>query len=121
MSDDIRSKWMENFWKVEQLKGIKFTRARMPLDAVDNQMRMITLVDAAMGMIMVGTWVGFKRKDNSWSCQHLIGRPLLAKEDSTIPKNELQGLTAGSNLQWIVRQALQDLCEILVDIVFVFL
>ena len=33
---------------------------------------------------------------------------MLAKEDSTIPKNELQGLTVGSNLQWIVRKALQD-------------
>ena len=108
VSLEVRSKWVENFWKIEKLKGIKFTRARMPLDAVDCQMRMITLVDAAMGIIMLGTWVGFKRQNGLWSCQHLIGRPLLAKEDSTIPKNELQGLTAGSNLQWVVRQALQD-------------
>ena len=97
-----------NFWKIEQLKGIKFSRARMPLDAINRQMRMITLVDAAMNIIMIGVWVGFKRKDGSWSCQHLIGRPLLAKNESTIPKNEMQALTAGSNLQWVVQQALQD-------------
>ena len=43
-----------------------------------------------------------------FSCSHLIGRALLADEDSTIPKNELDALTMGSNLGWIVRQALED-------------
>ena len=52
--------------------------------------------------------MGFRRRNGEWSCQHLIGRSLLAKDDSTIPKNELQGLTAGANLQWVVRQALSD-------------
>ena len=51
---NIRSKWVENFWKIEQLKGIKFARARMPVDALDSKMRMITLVDAAMSVIMIG-------------------------------------------------------------------
>ena len=71
-------------------------------------MRMITAVDAAMEVVMVGVWVGFRRKNGEWSNQHLIGRALLTKDESTIPKSELQGLTAGANLQWVVRQALND-------------
>ena len=105
---DVRAKWVENFWKIERMRGIRFNRARMPVDAIDSNMRMITVVDAAMSVVMVGIWVGFKRKNGEWSCQHLIGRALLAKSESTIPKNELQGLTVGANLQWVVRQALND-------------
>ena len=105
---EIRSKWVHNFWKIEQLRGIRFNRARMPIDAIDTRMRIITAVDAALAVVMVGTWAGFLRSNGEWSCQHLIGRPLLAKEESTIPKNELQGLTAGSNLQWVVKQSLSD-------------
>jgi hypothetical protein len=108
VSDDIRSKWVQNFWKLEMMRGIRFSRARMPVDAVNSNMRLITATDAAMGVIMIGSWAGFKRKNGEWSCQHLLGRALMAKEDSTIPKNELQGMTAGANLQWVVRQSLSD-------------
>ena len=43
----------------------------------------------------------------SFSCQLILGRSLLADEDSTIPKNELEALTMGSNLGWILRQTLE--------------
>ena len=46
--------------------------------------------------------------DGSWACQLLLGRGLLAPVDSTIPKNELESLTGGSNLSWIVSKALSD-------------
>ena len=36
----------------------------------------------------------------------MIARSSLADENSTIPKNELQGLTSGSNLGWAVEKAL---------------
>ena len=108
MPDVMRNKWLENFWTLEGLRGIKFSRARMPVDAVDEKLRMITLVDAADDMIMVGIWVGFLRKNGSWSCQHLIGRCFLTDENGTIPKSELQALTGGANLQCIVRKALSD-------------
>ena len=111
MPADLRNKWLENFWRCEQLKGIKFTRARMPIDALDKKMKLITLVDAAKDVIIVGIWTGFKRPGNIWSCQHLIGRALLADENSTIPKNELQALCGGANLSWIVKKSLDDWVE----------
>ena len=49
---------------------------------------------------MVGVWIGFPLLGGGWSCQHLIGRSALTEENSTIPKNELQALTSGSNLGW---------------------
>ena len=111
MEASLRNKWLDNFWKFEQLKGIKFSRARMPSDALDNKMRIITSVDAAQDILMVGIWAGFRRPGNTWSCQHLIGRALLAEEESTIPRNELQALCGGANLSWIVKKSLEDWIE----------
>ena len=106
MPETLRSSWLREFWRLEQLKGLRFQRARMPSDAVDAKMRMIAAADAADCLKIVGVWVGFRRQDGSFSCQLLIGRSLLSKEDSTIPKEELDALTAGSNLLWISRLAL---------------
>ena len=108
VSDKLRSKWVKHFWRLETMKGIKFERAKMPIDAVSTKMDAIIAVDAAEHLKIFGVWVRFRLADGSFSCSHLIGRALLADEDSTIPKNELDALTMGSNLGWIVRQALED-------------
>ena len=96
---------------MEKLRGLKFSRARMPLDALSAKLRLLTLVDASMEVLMIGCWVCFRRPGGIWSCQHLISRAVLADDDSTIPKNELQGLCGGANLSWIVKQALGDWVE----------
>ena len=69
---DIRTKWLENFLLIEQLGGIRFSRARMPSTATDTRMRLTTLVDAAEELIMVVTYCGFRLKDGGWSVQQLI-------------------------------------------------
>ena len=85
--DELRGKWVQNYWMLEKLKGIKFLRARMPATAVDADMDLITGVDAAMDVKIVGVWCRFRLRDGGYSCQLLIGRSLLADEDGTIPKN----------------------------------
>ena len=103
---NTRNKWVKNFLLIEQLKGIRFNRARMPSNAVDTRMRLITLVDGAKDLVMISTYCGFRLDDSSWSNQHLIGRSALGL--GTIPRNELQALIGGSNLSWIVRKSLTD-------------
>ena len=80
----------------------------MPSNAVDTKMRIITGVDAALEALIFGTWGGFRLDDGSWSCKLIIGRGLLAAVNSTIPKNELESMCAGSNLSWVVRKALGE-------------
>ena len=106
--EEVRSKWVNNFWRLETLRGIKFQRARMPEDAASTEMNLIVAVDAAAEVKIVGAWGRFRLKNGEFSCQLVIGRSLLVGEDSTIPKNELDALTMGSNLGWIVRQALEE-------------
>ena len=107
ISSELRSKWVSNLWTIEKLKGMKFGRAKMPENAVNEKMRMIVKVDAAKMLIIVGIWVGFLMKCGKWSCSYLIGRALLTAEDSTTPKDELNGLTGGCNMGYIVREALK--------------
>ena len=78
---------------MEQMRGLRFTRARIPSTALDTKMRLITLVDAAEQVVMVVTYCGFRIQEGGWSCQQLIGRSALGT--GTIPRNELQGLTGG--------------------------
>ena len=104
--ENLRSKWVQNFWRLETLKGIKFNRARMPEGAASAEMDLIVAVDAAEHVKIVGVWGRFRLNSGEFSCQQIIGRSLLAEEDSSIPKNEFNALTMGSNLCWIVRQAL---------------
>ena len=108
MPDFLRNKWLKNFLKLETLRGLKFHRPIMPADAIDTKMRLFIGADAAKENMMIGAWGSFKRRDGSWSCQFLLGRSVLADTNSTIPKNELQALTGGSNLGWVIRRALPE-------------
>ena len=107
MPPDLRQRWVRNFWLLEQLKGLKFTRAVMPPNAINTKMRLLTGVDAAQSVLIMGCWGGFQLRDGSWSNQLLIGRSLLSKNES-IPKSELDSMCAGSNMAWVVRLALKE-------------
>ena len=109
VSPEVRNKWVRNFMLMEQMRGIKFSRARMPTTALDTRMRLITMVDAALELIMMVTYCGFRLDDGSWSCQQLIGRSALAS--ASIPRNELSAASGGSNLACVVRKALPDWVE----------
>ena len=90
VSDSLRSKWVQNFFLLEQLRGLKFSRARMPSNAVSNEMDIIIAGDVASLFVKIcGVWARFKLDDGNYSCQHLISRSLLGDMDSSIPKEEL--------------------------------
>ena len=45
--DELRGKWIKNFWMLEKLRGMKFQRAIMPEGAISTKMDLIIAVDAA--------------------------------------------------------------------------
>ena len=108
MPADIRSRWLSQFLLWEKLKGLRFERAVMPEDALDCKMRLIQKVDAANKMMVQACWGGFKKKSGGWSCQQIVSRTLLSGKNSTIPKLELQALTNGSNMCWLLRKMLAE-------------
>ena len=60
---------------------------------------------------MIATYARFPLPDNKWSCQNLLGKSLLAPEAWTIPKKELQALTAAANIKVTIERALEDWFE----------
>ena len=47
VSSETRYEWVKNLWRLFRLQGIQFSRAQMPGDAVNREMRLICAVDAA--------------------------------------------------------------------------
>ena len=107
VTEETRAMWIKNFFRIHQMKGIQFQRARIPIDAENTNMELIAAADAANDLKICGVWARFKRKNGKYSSQLIIGRSLLAKENSTIPKEELEAATICSNLLWVVRKALE--------------
>ena len=108
VTDEHRKSWVKNFLDIEKAKGLKYTRPRMPIHAIDTKMRLMVFVDAAKELLVIWAGVGFKRKTGEWSSAFLIGRSLLCPQDSTIPRDELEALVAGSNMLWLLRQILEQ-------------
>ena len=79
----------------------------MPDNAVNNKLRLIGLGDASKVYIVTAVYGGFELPDGTFSCSLIIGRGMLA-DNVTIPKLELNGQCATSNLGWVVRSALID-------------
>ena len=97
MPPELRQKWVKNFCLIEKLRGLKYTRAIMPAEAVHSKLRVLTGVDAAQESLVMGCWGGFRLTDGSWSNQLILGRSIIAKNES-IPKSELDALCGGSNM-----------------------
>ena len=106
VTNEHRTSWVKNFWELERCRGLKFARPRMPVNAINSKMRLIVCVDAAPELVVIWAGVGFELSTGEWSSAYLVGRCLLAPVDSTIPKDELEALVAGSNLCWVVRNIL---------------
>ena len=111
MPEELRSKWIQQFQRWEQLRGLQFNRAVMPEDAVDTKLRLLVLCDFALKILNVGAWGGFRTTSGKWSCQHILSRTLLGEKNTTIPKGELQSLTNASNMCWVLRKLLTDWVE----------
>ena len=102
----LRDRWLLEFLRLENLRGIAFDRPIMPMNAINSDIRLIGLSDASKSNVMLGVWGGFELPDGTFSCKLIIGRSMLAK-DTTIPKLELDGACSGANLGWVVRTALK--------------
>ena len=107
MPSDLRSKWLKEFLLYEQLKGINYTRAKVPSEAVDMKMRILAGGDTAGEVMNIAAYAGFKLRTGGWSCKLIMSKALLC-DNSTIPKLELTALCGATNLSRILCLALPD-------------
>ena len=72
VSDGLRYKWLNNVLTLEQLRGIKFSMARIPENAVSTDMDLIAAGNTAQGFIKVtgvGVREAIKKVPNFGHCQ----------------------------------------------------
>ena len=62
VSLDVHNKFVKNLWRLHKLKGMRFSRAKVPHDAVDLKMSLYGWVDAANKLKIVAIYARFRRK-----------------------------------------------------------
>ena len=107
ISSGMKLRWEENFKIIQDCRDIMYMRCPVPVDAVSLKARVWILGDAADGII-VGVYVGFEIPGKRWTCTNVLGKSLLAPEEWTIPKKELQALTTASNIKVIIERSLEE-------------
>ena len=98
ISKELRSKWVENFTILEDIRDIIYVRSSIPDDALRTSVRLWLLCDGAEDGMMITCHLGHERKNGLWSCHHLIAKNLLPPTGWSIPQIELHVLNALSNL-----------------------
>ena len=69
------------------------------------------MVDAAEWGMILTVYVGWERKDGSYSCSHLLGKGLLGPEALTLPQKELHVLSTGADVSQLLSVMLSDWVE----------
>ena len=61
--------------------------------------------------MIVTVYVGWEKKDGSYSCSHLFGKGLLGPEALTLPQKELHILSVGSDVAELLSMILEEWVE----------
>ena len=111
ISKQARSLWLQNFSTIEDIRGLLYMRCSRPSDALRNTCRIWIMVDAAEWGMMLTAYVGWERKNQSYSCSHLFGKGILGPESLTLPQKELHILNIGADTSELFRVVLSDWVE----------
>ena len=76
ISKELRSRWVENFTIIEDIRDIIYVRAPIPDDALRPSVRILLQCDGAENGMMITAHTGHKRPNGLWSCNHLIAKNL---------------------------------------------
>ena len=108
ITKEQKLRWENNFKMIQDCRDIMYMRCSVPENAVSLKAKLWILCDAAEDGIMVAAYVGFEIPGKRWSCSNILGKSLLAPEEWTIPKKELQALTTASNIKAVIERAMEN-------------
>ena len=83
-SEDYET-WVENFRLLERIGELKYSRSVVPENAEGLNVELIGAGDASSKMTCAAVYVRYKLKDNSYSCQLILGKSKIVPEDMTLP------------------------------------
>ena len=80
----LKEIWVRNFEVIEELRELRFHRARVPLDAVSLDIETIETAGAGKELVCAAVYARFMCKNGSLSCQLILARTRVV-HDLTIP------------------------------------
>ena len=116
ISPGLRQRWIQNFRMIEDMRDILYIRCPIPTDALRKTVRIQILCDGAKGGMLIAAYSGNERPDGTWSCNHLFAKSLLAPEEWSTPQLELHALHTLANILAVLRSALGEWVEFVVDL-----
>ena len=107
LSDNDREKWIKHFIVMGQLDTLSWSRAVIPIDAVNMDMELIGTGDASKDLASSACYVRFKRKNGSCSCQLFLAKSKIVTKDTTLPRAELLAATLNTHATEIARRSVE--------------
>ena len=108
--DCFYSVWLKNFDLLVKIGDLQYQRAVVPLDAVSMDIELISAGDASERMTCAGCYIRFRLKNNTYSCQLILGKTKIVPEEITLPRAELVAVNLNVHILEIVRRSLRNKC-----------
>ena len=108
LPNDLQNHWEARFKQFLQIPNMSINRCVVPVNAVNpNSIRLICVSDAAESAGGAALYAGYLLPDGSYSCQLLTAKSKLL--NSSIPRNELEGILLMSELAYLAKKSLGNL------------
>ena len=109
----LLDKWVTNIGKIQELQGVEFQRAVVPIDAVNLEVELLVATDASQNIGVAAVYARFLRRNGKHSCQLVAARSKLLA-GLTIPKAELKSAVVAAVLANGVKTNLGNKCTVVV-------
>ena len=106
--EELRKLWKDNFDLINQLDQLQFSRATVPPDAVNLDMKTIEAGDASKDLMCMAVYVRFKRKGGGYSCELVVGKSKIVPKGMSIPRAELLAAQNNATIGHLVERAFGD-------------
>ena len=110
ISNTHREMWIKNFEIMVSIGELEYRRAIVPEDAASMDVELISAGDASEKLICAGSYIRFKLKDDTYSCQLVLGKTKIVPEDMTLPRAELFASTLNVHVMEIVKRSITNKC-----------
>ena len=98
---DLRTKWIEALWTIEQIKPLRFPRHNFKGNYLSREGHLHVFVDASgppNPKLQQVSYISFQNREGIWISTIMCAKNQLGKKDRTVPKQELESCAKGAEM-----------------------
>ena len=101
--DDLKNTWKSNFEMMSEIKDLRYSRAVIPVDAVNLEIETIDTADASNSLACAAIYARIKRRNGEYSCQLVFSRSKIVPKDMAMPRPELVAAVLNASTGHVVK------------------